>query len=171
METFSMEKDRVVLSLDQALLNTGYCVLDLEGNILAKGIIKTKSKDYYLARLLHLETEVAKLVDLYNPMYVFYEEVFTVGKGAWRKLTDVKILLEMYLYKHNIECIGMSPLLSRQNSWRKLVGLKSSNKKDWQAICDEPNEHIADAIGIGLGGLKWLQINNNVIYPSTINKN
>jgi Holliday junction resolvasome RuvABC endonuclease subunit len=151
-----LEKDRVILSLDQALLNTGYCVLDLEGNILTKGVIKTKSKDNYFNRLSCIEAEVAKLIDIYNPQHVFYEDVFAVGKGAWRKLTDVKVVIELYLYKTNITFTAMSPLLNRKNSWRKLVGLTTSNKKDWQVICNEKNEHIADAIGIGLGGLKYL---------------
>lgn len=148
-----MAKRGVIIGLDQALTNTGYCVLDKKGNIVDKGVIKTSDKDgEYLDRLLLIEAEVNKLLDKYKPSYVFYEDVFSVGKGAWKKLGDVKIMLELLFKKQKIIAMCLSPLVRRSNSWRKLNGLTSSDKKVWQKQCGETNEHIADAYGIAKAG-------------------
>lgn len=157
METCSLEKDRVVLGLDQALANTGYCILDCDHKVVDKGVIKTTSKQDYLTRLVTIQQTVQELVTGYNPIHVFYEDIFTTGKGAWRKLADVKIALELMFYTQGIDNTCMSSLLNRKNSWRKLVGLTSSDKKVWQAQIGEDNEHIADAIGIATGGVKYLE--------------
>lgn len=153
METLFMGKSRTVIGLDQALTNTGYCVLK-ENKVIAKGVIKTSDKNGdYLERLIYIEKEVYKLLTKYKPNHIFYEDVFSVGKGAWKKLGDVKIMLELLFKKNNIEATCLSPLVRRNNSWRRLNGLNTSDKKIWQKQCGESNEHIADAYGIAKAGI------------------
>lgn len=168
METLSVGKSRVVIGLDQALTNTGYCVLKQNPKtitIKAKGVIQTKAKkivdkqnkkDYYLERLIHIESSISSLLNLYQPDYVFYEEIYLTGNRGGKTLAEVKIMVELLLKRQGVKYMGLPSQLNCKTSWRNILGLTSSEKEYWQKLCGESNEHIADAFGIAKAGLLYL---------------
>lgn len=156
------------LGLDQALVNTGYVIVEKNNSekIINKGVLITSSKSEYLSRLKYIKEEVSALISKYKPTVVYMEDVYTGGRGAWAKLKDVKIILELLCYELNIPVVIMSPLIKRKNSWRKYVGLTVADKQVWCKQSGIKNEHIADAYGIVKGGLAYstaLLCNNETV--------
>lgn len=170
-----MAKSRIFIGLDQALSNTGYCVLKETNNtltIIDKGVIVTKAKtltdkdakkSYYLDRLLLIEDSLTKLLNKYHPDWVFYEEIYLTGNRGGKTLAEVKIILELLLHRRKINNLGLPSRLNCKSSWRHILGLHSADKKLWQKQCGETNEHIADAYGIAHAGYLFLN-------PPTKNK-
>lgn len=176
----SIDRDRTatdslkVLALDQSLNNTGYSLfkttnnvdytyLDLDKVLITTGIIKPKASTPYKDKLIFIETNVSKLIEEHKPDIVFLEEIFTVGKGSWRKLIEVKVIIELLLYKKGIKTIALSSMIKHKKSWRAINKLTTADKKYWQGLLQEKNEHIADSIGIGLAGLVLLKNADNVL--------
>lgn len=141
-----------LLGLDQALRNTGYAILNPYGEIISKGVIKTTNEDNYLKRLEIITTTIEYLICEHEINIVYMEEVFAAGKGAWKVLLEVKILIEMLCYSRHLPCTALSSLIKRKNSWRRIIGLKTSEKKECKLFIGEKNEHIAEAIGIAKAG-------------------
>lgn len=151
-----MESGRTILGLDQALCNTGYVLITPRGRIITKGVIVTTSKEEYYKRLVYIESEVKKLINIYKPEMTYLEDVYVRGGRANAyKLKDVKLVIELMLYKSGYNYTVMSAALKTKNSWRKFLGIKTADKQAWCDQINEENEHIADAIGIAKGGLKY----------------
>lgn len=159
-----MAKSRVFIGLDQALTNTGYCVLKeslKRLTIIDKGVIETKPKkiinkqdkrSYYLDRLIYIEECLDKLITKYKPEYVFYEEVYLTGNRGGRTLAEVKVMVELLLKRKKVNSLSLPSQLNCKTSWRSILGLTTADKVSWQKKCGETNEHIADAYGIAKAG-------------------
>ncbi len=74
----------IILGIDPGLVNTGWGIIKVEGNkntYIADGTIKTKSTTEMSIRLMHLYTELKKVIDEYKPSICGIETAF-VGKFA-----------------------------------------------------------------------------------------
>lgn len=174
MENSSNFNSLKILALDQSLNNTGYSFFyskedveyhysNIDKLLVTKGIIKPKTNLSYKDKLVYIETNLCDLVEDLKPDIVFLEEIFTVGKGSWRKLIEVKVIIELLLYKKGIKTIALSSMIRHKKSWRAINKLTNADKKYWQELLQEKNEHIADSIGIGLAGLVLLKNADNVL--------
>jgi crossover junction endodeoxyribonuclease RuvC len=71
--------NRKFLGLDPGLVHTGWAVLESKGNnisYIASGVINTDAKDAMCIRLLKINEELLKIIDLYNPSFAAIEEIY-----------------------------------------------------------------------------------------------
>lgn len=70
----------IIIGVDPGLNNTGYGVLDSQGHVarvVEAGVIKTREKDGFEARLNEIYTEFGKIIDQFRPEYVAVEELYS----------------------------------------------------------------------------------------------
>jgi Holliday junction resolvasome RuvABC endonuclease subunit len=136
------------LSLDQALLQTGWCVAS--GSLWCGGTLRTDSRWPLPRRLAFLRDEVVQLVRRYNVQHVVYESVYVARRQVgWETLLQVEAVLSLLFYDLQLPVLTLSAHPTHRLSWRHILNLGKTTKADvlhWaQAYCPVQNEHEADA--------------------------
>lgn len=171
------------LAFDQALANTGWSLIELTTQpiLINYGVIKTNSKDDLIVRLFDLENNISTLVNHYQPTCIFMEKVHCPRNSpfAWPTLLVVESLLKLWFFKNNFTYISLDSKVNIKTSWRHILNLKTSDKKETKALFNnlKINDHIADSIAINLAGLiasgylKNDDLNDIPSYINCLNQN
>ncbi len=110
---------KIILGLDPGIADTGYGVVEVDGNklkCLEYGSIKTSSRDDFLDRLKQLDDCLKKIILQYQPNLVSIEKLFfnTNAKTALI-VGQARGVLLLRVKKSKIKLIEFTPLQIKQS--------------------------------------------------------
>jgi crossover junction endodeoxyribonuclease RuvC len=110
---------KIILGLDPGIADTGYGVIEVDGNklkCLEYGSIKTSSRDDFLDRLEQLDDCLKKIITKYQPNLVSIEKLFfnTNAKTALI-VGQARGVLLLRIKKSKIKLIEFTPLQIKQS--------------------------------------------------------
>lgn len=116
----------LVLSIDQSLSCSGYCIMDENENIIECGLIKTDKKMDNPNRLLEIYNTILNITDKYELFAIIIEEsYFAKNVSTLKSLNMVRGVIELLSAQKNI------PLnILKTTECRKEVLGKGNAKKD-----------------------------------------
>lgn len=152
------------IGLDQALANTGWCVMELNKrrkkkkvSLIKHGLLKTSPREARVDRIIKIVELTNNLCQEYKPEKVFIEEVFCQSNRGhfWKHLVAVESCLELELTKNKQAFSSISAKLKAENSWRRVLNISKRDKSLSKSTINAKklSEHEADAICICLGGI------------------
>jgi len=158
-----------VLALDQALVTTGYAIIDLEVGTITFGEIqspKRRGKIEYLfwERVQFIRDRVSELLTQYNCSHLILEQPYI---SRHQHMSHAQSLQSVYgaLQLLGLD-VGVPVSELTPTQWPKLIGLTTTKQELLQEL--QPygvtSDHQSDAIGLGLAYLvksEALQVNIN----------
>lgn len=142
-----------ILGLDPSS-NTGYVILDEDGNLVKAGVVTFKPEVDRFARYEKYERKVKQLIEDYDVDLVIIEGYSFAGKFNNSFQYELGTVYRMMLYKEDIMFVEVPP-----SSLKKFITGKGNGKKDlimlgvyklWDFDTDNDNE--ADAYGLAQFG-------------------
>lgn len=154
-----------VIGFDFSLTSTGFCVLDIEGNVKEIGTSKTGPKDGSVRNRLDLHCEVFKrLIKKYDPIVVAYEMVVVARHlDSFKKLILTQAQLYRAVSDSNLDDPFIIPvgiptikrIITGDHRADKKIIIKETYKK-WSV--DTDSDDAADAHGAARVGLECLKL-------------
>ncbi len=158
--------ERLVLGVDPGLQRTGFALLadapePQGGRLVEAGVIRLTRGDGLAQRLLALETDLDQIIDTHCPVTLVCEELYAHYKHP---RTAILMAHARGVILALAERRGLQVLsVAATNVKKLLTGSGRASKRQVQlavtstlglAEVPEPND-VADAIAIGLAGLRW----------------
>lgn len=165
-----LNKQSVILALDQSTSCTGYCVFvnnqKRESGIITPDHTDKKTSEDFILRINNMGEKISQLVQQYKPTVVVLEDIqFQKNYGTYKRLANLQGVIFAHLHKQQTPF-----LLVEVTRWKSFLGVKSRGRENQKKETIEKIKEIynlekvyedeADAIGIG----HWA-INNVVITP------
>jgi crossover junction endodeoxyribonuclease RuvC len=131
----------IVLGLDDALENTGWCVL-ADGLPVATGLITTKKKHTYPERLNQIFNEVLILIEKYEPDYLAIEDKF-LGRSVktLKQLAGVRGILLLMAARQGLDTWLLQPTQVKEGATGKGNASKIEVEEAMRAIASEQMQH------------------------------
>lgn len=142
-----------IMGLDPSS-NTGYVILDEDGNLVKAGVVTFKAAKDRFARYEKYEYKIINLIDDYDIDLVVIEGYSFAGKFNNSFQYELGTVFRMALYKRDILFVEVPP-----SSLKKFITGKGNGRKDlimlsvyklWDFDTDNDNE--ADAYGLAQFG-------------------
>jgi Holliday junction resolvasome RuvABC endonuclease subunit len=174
---------RYYIGFDQALANTGWAVgvvndirlkeTKPQVTVVESGVFTTVPSDLNVERLAQIYTFVSKLLEEYNPEFIFTEAVFQQRTKNNDDLLKVEAVLHLAAYQHGCRFCIIPSSGSTNGSWRTILGI-GKGKQTAQAFIKEvwdrqlKTSHEAEAICLFLTGLIKLEVLDKANLASII---
>ena len=144
----------MILSLDQALVETGWAIFD-NNKLIAYNSFVINGKNPIEERLWQLFEQLTDLYNKYEFDHLIFEDIQQQqNPSTYKKLAYVQAIILLWCYYHNMDYTILSP-----SQWRKILGGgfgRSREEQKQKAIAFVKNNYhidvesdIADAICIG----------------------
>jgi Holliday junction resolvasome RuvABC endonuclease subunit len=161
------------LGIDQSITNTGWGLGLVEDNqlkLLKTGVITPNKKLSTEERVYITAQAVEEIILKYSINKVYIEDVYTPANkfACWGKLLVLKGALEYSLMNNQVLYTS-----TRADVWRKSIGFKNKNEYlEWiTEQVDEKNEHILEAIGILLAGIRYDGYITSISIENAVRRN
>ena len=156
-----------ILSLDQALVTTGWAIFK-QNKLVKSGTFSIKSTLPIGARLGAFWKELNNLYSIYEFEYIAFEDIQNQNNNeTYKKLAMVQSAIYLWCFFQNVMCGVASP-----SHWRSVLGGNFGKKREEQKqaainyvknYCDkEVSSDEADAVCIGLAYIKEKEKNKRV---------
>lgn len=132
----------IILAMDQAIIKSGYAVVD-SGKLIDYGTIDgSKFKDMLPEKRRNLvRGELEDLISKHNPNTIIIEDTqFQNNVGVLKDLTALKTTLEDWLWNNKINYLVATP-----SQWRKPFGFKGRKRVE---LKEQSIKLIKDKFGI-----------------------
>lgn len=154
-----------ILAIDQSTSSSGFAIFQGK-NLIQSGIYKPKGELYN--RIHQTKEYIRELIDNNDIKYVFVEDIqYQRNQKTFKILANLQGVLVNLLVELDIPFEVVPP--SRWKAWNQIGGKRRKEQKEnakrkcKEIFGREFKEDEADAICIGLFGLKWLERNEDAI--------
>lgn len=155
-----MLKKQIILGLDPGLADTGFGVIERQGQCLSYmlcGSIKTQAKINFSKRLLEIYQEVSNLLGEYQPDLVAVEKLFFAKNTKTAiDVGQARGVILLAVAEHKVDLVELTPLQVKQaiassgQASKRQVGLMVKNFLHLSAV-PKPDD-AADALAIAIAG-------------------
>lgn len=148
-----------ILSIDQSTSSSGFAIFTNK-NLKKSGIFKPKGELF--ERIHYTKEYIRKLIEDNNTDYVFLEDIqFQRNQKTYKILANLQGVIIDLMVELKIPFEVVPP--SRWKAWNQIGGKRRKEQKEnTKRKCKEIfgrefHEDEADAICIGLFGIKWIE--------------